>query len=66
MSKKPLIHQLANRTEIPVELINHKKPVYDPITQQSKYFMDGHSTSCAKGTDGTEPKNEADQVMDDN
>lgn len=66
MSKTPLIHKLAERKEIPVELMNYPKPVYDPITQKSKYsFGGGSSTACPKGTDGTKPKDEADQVMDD-
>jgi hypothetical protein len=65
MSKTPLIHKLAGRKEIPVEILTITKPIYDPITQKSKYSLGGKTTSCARGTDGTEPKNEADHVMDD-
>lgn len=64
MSKTPLIHKLAGRKDIPIEILTDTKPIYDPIIQKSKYSM-GKTTSCPKGTDGTEPKNEADQVMDD-
>ena len=66
MSKRPLIHKLASRKESPAKLMNYEKPTYDPITQKSIYSFDGEGgTSCAKGTNGTEPKDEADQVMDD-
>ncbi|MBT27448.1 MAG: hypothetical protein CMC62_00715 [Flavobacteriaceae bacterium] len=65
MSKAPLIHNLSNRKPIPNELLNNYKVIYDPLTQKSNFSMGGQSTSCSKGTDGTEPKNEADQVMDD-
>ena len=39
---------------------------YDTNTQMSIYSMGGPSTSCHKVTNGTQPKNEADRVMDDN
>jgi hypothetical protein len=65
MSKTPLIHKLAGRKDIPIEILTETKPIYDPITQKSKYSMGGQTTSCPKGTDGTKPKDEADQVMDD-
>ena len=68
MSETPLIHKLAARKEIPVSLLSNDKPIYDPHTQTSKYLFDGNqmTTSSSRGTDGTEPKNEADRVMDDN
>ena len=62
----PLIHEVSKKRQIPKEFINVENPIYDPITQTSNYNMMGKSTSCAKGTSGTEPKNEADHVMDDN
>lgn len=65
MIKEPLIHKLSSRNPIPQELMYSDKVVYDPLTQKSKFLM-GYSTSSSKGTDGTEPKNEADRVMDDN
>ena len=61
MNKEPLIHKLSSRNPIPQELMSLK--VVDLL--KSKFLM-GYSTSCTKGTDGTEPKNEADRVMDDN
>jgi hypothetical protein len=51
--------------KIPITLMDATKPTYNPITQTSIYNMGGQTTSCSKGTDGTEPKNEADRVMDD-
>jgi hypothetical protein len=40
--------------------------IYDPIKQVSIFEMGSCSTSCHQGTDGTDTKNEADAVMDDN
>ena len=40
--------------------------IYDPIKQVSIFEMGSYSTSCNRGTDGTDTKNEADAVMDDN
>jgi hypothetical protein len=58
----PLIHKLASHH---VQKQAEQNPViYDPKTQTGILYM-GKSTSCAKGTDGTKPKDEADQVMDD-
>jgi hypothetical protein len=65
-NKNILIHELAKRRNHQVTIFNSSKPIYDPKTQTSLYRLDGQSTACSKGTDGTEPKNEADQVMDDN
>ncbi len=41
---------------------------YDPETQESVVPLEagGYSTACYQGTNGTEPKNEADTMMDDN
>lgn len=39
---------------------------YDPKTQMTEYLMGGPSTSCHRVTNGTQPKNEADRIMDDN
>ena len=39
---------------------------YDPKTQMTNYSMGGPSTSCHQVTNGTQPKNEADRIMDDN
>ena len=38
MSKTPLIHKLAGRKDIPIEILTDTKPTYDPITQKSKYL----------------------------
>ena len=63
----PLIHFLSKENKIKTELLNFSKPVYDPNTQISSYEMrGGGTTACSKSTDGTQPKNEADRVMDDN
>ena len=64
-NETPLIHLLSMENRIPITLMDATKPIYDPITQTSIYNMGGQTTSCSKGTDGTEPKNEADRVMDD-
>ena len=64
-NQPPLIHLLSMENKIPITLMDTTKPIYDPITQTSIYNMGGQTTSCSKGTDGTEPKNEADRVMDD-
>jgi len=61
----PLIHLLSKHKRIKTELMDCEKPIYNPETQISNYSMGGETTSCSKGTDGTKPKNEADQVMDD-
>ena len=61
----PLIHLLSMENKIPITLMDATEPIYDPITQTSIYNMGGGTTSCSKGTDGTQPKNEADRVMDD-
>lgn len=66
MSEIPLIHKLSSRESMPESLIIRNKIEYDPFTQKSKYSLDGNTTSCSQGTNGTEPKNEADTVMDDN
>jgi len=61
--KTPLIQLLASERKS-IALL----PVcqYNPETLTSEgYKMGGQSTACSQGTDGTEPKNEADQVMDD-
>ena len=61
--KAPLIHQLASERASKATL-----PIFDynPETLTTEgYKMGGQSTACSQGTDGTEPKNEADQVMDD-
>jgi hypothetical protein len=58
----PLIHKLASHHVQQQALQN--PVIYDPKTQTGILYM-GKSTSCAKGTDGTKPKDEADQVMDD-
>jgi|GEM_PF-2604362 len=39
---------------------------YDPKTQMTVYSMGGPSTSSHRVTNGTQPKNEADRIMDDN
>ena len=47
-------------------LDNEVAPIYDPVKQISDFSMGGRSrTSCPRGTGGTKPKNEADQVIDD-
>jgi hypothetical protein len=48
------------------DLESEKKIVYDNQSQVSIYKMGGPSTSCHKVTNGTQPKNEADRIMDDN
>ena len=65
----PLIHLLSKENKIKTELLNFSKPVYDPKTQISNYEMrgsGGFTTTSSRATDGTQPKNEADYVMDDN
>ena len=66
-NESPLIHLLSKQNKIKTELLCTSKPVYDPETQISNYKMrGGYTTSSSKATDGTEPKNEADRIMDDN
>ncbi len=64
---EPLIHKLAKKNAMPSRLLEtEQKIIYDPKSMTSDFLSLGESsTSCAKKTDGTEPKNEADQVMDD-
>ncbi len=53
--------------KMPLHKVEEKnKCQYDPKTQMSVYLMGGPSTSCHKVTNGTQPKNEADRIMDDN
>ena len=68
LKEMPLIHLLSKENKIKSELLTSSKPVYDPKTRISNYEMrgDGGTTSCSKATDGTQPKNEADRIMDDN
>jgi len=64
---EPLIHKLAKQNTMPSQLLEKTGGVtYDPGSMTSTFMdMGSSSTACAKSTDGTEPKNEADQVMDD-
>lgn len=65
---EPLIHKLAKKNTMPSQLLGHAgQVIYDPTSMTSTFMnLDGESSSaCAQSTDGTEPKNEADQVMDD-
>lgn len=65
--KNHLLIELAKR-EVPLELIElevKEKVVYNIETQITEVYMGGQSTSCHKSTDGTQPKNEADRIMDD-
>ena len=62
-------HLLVRFSEnrIPVDKLASEKLIeYDPHSQVSIYKMGGPSTSCHKVTNGTQPKNEADRIMDDN
>jgi hypothetical protein len=65
---KPLIHQFSENKAMSSDLIISDKSeiIYDPIKQVSIFQMGSCSTSCHQGTDGTDTKNEADAVMDDN
>ena len=66
---EPLIHKYSKNRTMPsslVELDDKKNAVYDPLTQTTMFEMGGYTTSSHRSTDGTEPKNEADRVMDDN
>lgn len=52
--------------KMPVELDNDETSIqYNIETQTAEILMGGQSTSCHKRTDGTQPKNEADRIMDD-
>ncbi len=64
---EPLIHQFSKKKSMPLELIDsdNSKVIYDPITQLSSFQMGGYTTTSARSTNGTKPKNEADYVMDD-
>jgi len=66
---EPLIHHFSKHKKIPLKMIETSikdKTFYNPITQTSIFGMGSKTTACYKSTDGTNPKNEADKVMDDN
>ena len=45
---------------------NQAPAMYDPASQETTVdWHAGNTTSCMQSTSGTEPKNEADAVMDD-
>jgi hypothetical protein len=60
-----LLDLSKNNTPTLDAVINTKEAVYNPETQITEIYMGGYSTSCHKSTDGTQPKNEADRIMDD-
>jgi hypothetical protein len=66
MEQVPLLVQFSSK-KLPLATIEENKQIeYNPETQTSVYLMGGPSTSCHKVTNGTQPKNEADRIMDDN
>ncbi len=66
MKQSPLLVKFSSN-KMPLASVKENKQIrYDPKTQMSIYLMGGPSTSCHKVTNGTQPKNEADRIMDDN
>lgn len=66
MSKTHLLVDLSNNRMPSSAVIDDSSYSYDPISQMTIYSLGGPSTSCHKVTNGTQPKNEADRIMDDN
>ena len=66
MKQSPLLVKFSSN-KMPLASVKENKQIrYDAKTQMSIYLMGGPSTSCHKVTNGTQPKNEADRIMDDN
>jgi hypothetical protein len=66
MEQLPLLVKFSTN-KMPLCAIEENKGIqYNPKTQTGIYSMGGPSTSCHKVTNGTQPKNEADRIMDDN
>ena len=66
MKQSPLFVKFSTNKMQLASVKENKQIRYDAKTQMSIYLMGGPSTSCHKVTNGTQPKNEADRIMDDN
>lgn len=66
MNKSHLLVSLSTNRMPSNSLEADNSCLFDPISQMAIYSLGGPSTSCHRVTNGTQPKNEADRIMDDN